>query len=220
MKRIASIVLGLALFAAPAFAGIPWGTTGAPLEQASATPTCTYTATALACIDKMGADVTSLTLAGMTAGDYYTMIWMQDGTGSRALTQTAITGAPALASDESAANGYAVWVIKATSASKASFVADYDNAPLFDVWTGATTTAGTAIAAGAMQAGTAVVIPGIASTNSCSCGTSTYPASWQTGILPVCVPITNAASCNLVNVGPANATVTPTAISLQIRIRQ
>lgn len=218
MKSFKTTILALAALAisvAPALANVPWGTT-APVQQASATPTCTYTATALACIDKMGADVTALTLAGMTAGTYYTMVWMQDGTGSRALTQTPITGAPALSTAESAANGYAVWIIKATSASAATFVADYDNTPLLSTWTSTQASNGTAVAPGAIQAQPTIVAPGMAVSNECVCQAQTLPATWQTGIVIACLPLTNAVQC--IEENPTAGTITPTAVTVNVRL--
>lgn len=220
MKSFKTTILALAalaISAAPALANVPWGST-APVQQASATPTCTYTATALACIDKMGADVTALTLAGMTAGTYYTMVWMQDGTGSRALTQTPISGAPALSTAESAANGYAVWIIKATSASAATFVADYDNVPLFTSWTSTQASNGTAVAPGAIQAQPTIVVPGMAASNECVCQAQTLPATWQTGIVIACLPATNAVQC--VEENPTAGTITPATVTVNIRLIQ
>src|SRR5216684_6128551 len=99
MKTFKSLALIFALtlgLAGRSFAAVPWGTaTTTPLQVSGATPTCTYTATALACIENMSANVTSITLAGMTAGVQYTLVLMQDGTGSRTLAQTSVTGAPA-----------------------------------------------------------------------------------------------------------------------------
>lgn len=215
-KTLAS--LAIAVFtAAPALAAVPWGSTG-PVQQASNTPTCTYTATALACIDKMGGNVTSLTLAGMTAGTYYTMIWMQDGTGSRTLAQTAITGAPALSTAESAANGYAVWKIKATSASAATFIEDYDNAALFDSWLDTTTTnTGQVVAPGAAaQAAPTIVAPGMAATNHCTVSAEAIPSTWQAGIVLDCIPQTNAIQLEFIN--PSAATITATATAVNVRI--
>ena len=216
---IATAVLAIFVgLSSAAHAGIPWGTTGAPLQQASATPTCTYTATALACIDKMGANVTSLTLAGMTAGTYYSIIWMQDGTGSRTLAQTAITGAPALSTAESAANGYAVWVIKATSASAATFVTDYDNAPLFGSWVDAVTTnTGQAVApTAAAQAAPTIVAPGMTAANHCTVSPQGVPSSWQGGITLYCIPQTNAVQLEFVNASAATITATATAVNVRI----
>jgi hypothetical protein len=220
MKSFKSLILSiaaLALTAIPAAAAIPWGTTGAPLQVSGATPTCTYTATALACIEDMTANVTSITLAGMTAGTYYSIILMQDGTGSRTLAQTSITGAPALSTAESAANGYAVWIIKATSASKASFVTDYDNAPIFADFKQAQTTAGTAVTGGTIQAQSTVVAPGMSAANACICDAQTLPASWQTAVSLACLPETNAVQC-VIYANNGVVTITPTAVSVNIRL--
>ena len=196
---------------------IPWGST-APLQQSSATPTFTYTATALAGINQMTANETSLTLAGMTAGKYYLAIFVQDGTGGRTLTQTAISGAPGLLPSESGANQYAVWLIKATSASAATFVVDYPNRKLFDVWTSAINSAGTALSATATQAQTAQVVPGLANTNTCTCSPATLGSNWTTGISTFCVAATNSATCEIANAGAG--TPTPAAVSLNTRIFQ
>jgi len=223
MNKIKSLVLSLILiagFSAPAFAAFPWGST-APLEVNGATPTCTYTATALACIEDMTAAVTSVTLAGMTAGDYYTIAFMQDGTGSRTLTQTSITqatGGPAVPAIPSAANTWTVWIIKATSATAATFVSNYDNAPIFKQFTAAQTSNGTAVAGGAMQAQPTIVVPGMTSANVCLCQPATLPATWQTGVTAGCLAETNAVQCEEFN--PTAATITPTAVSVNIRLVQ
>lgn len=221
MNKIKTSIASLAILLAssiPALATVPWGST-APLQQASATPTCTYTATAMACINKMTANVTSLTLAGMTAGTYYTMIWMQDGTGSRTLTQTAISGAPALSTAESAANGYAVWLIKATSASAATFITDYDNAPLTNVFAQAVTTnTAQAVAPGAAaQAAPTIVAPGTSTSSNCDLTLQALPSSWQTGLILYCIPSTNAVTLQFVNPGATN-TITATANAVNVRI--
>lgn len=207
--------------ALPSLAGIPWSAgagTGAPLQVSGATPTCTYTSTALACIENMTANVTSITLAGMTAGTYYSIILMQDGTGSRTLAQTAITGAPALSTAESAANGYAVWTIKATSASAATFIQDYANAPLFDVWTNGAGTAGTAVAAAGTaitQAIPTVVIPGMSASNVCSCNTQAIGGT-NVALHTRCIPATNAAECVWQNESAASVTATTATFNVRI----
>lgn len=223
IKRIAIAFLAAVSLSAPAYAAVPWAAgagTGAPLQVSGATPTCTYTATALACIEDMTANVTSITLAGMTANTYYTLILMQDGTGSRTLTQTSVTGAPALTTAESAANGYAVWVIKATSASKAAFVVDYPNAPLFDSWTTGAGIAGTAVAAAGTaitQAIPTVVVPGLSASNDCSCNTQAIGGT-NVAIHTRCIPATNAAECVWQN--ESAASVTATTATFNVRIRQ
>ena len=76
MKALKSLALSLILVAGlsvQAFAGLPWGST-APLEVSGTTPTCTYTSTALACIENMTGNVTSVTLAGITSGLYSDLI--------------------------------------------------------------------------------------------------------------------------------------------------
>lgn len=204
----ALMALGLS---APALAGVPWGTT-APLQVSGATPTCTFTATALACIENMTANVTSVTLAGMTVGTYYTVALMQDGTGSRTLVQTSITGAPALTAGESTANSYAVWIVQATSATIAAFVTDYSNVSLADTFISFTTSAGSAVATGVTQAQTAIVAPGASASTPCSCQAQTLPATWQTGIILQCLPATNTLTCEETN--PTAGTITPAAITM------
>lgn len=214
-----SILAGAFLLASvlPAFAKLPWGST-APLQVSGATPTCTYTTTALACIEDMTTNVTSITLAGMTAGSYYTLILMQDGTGSRTLAQASVTGAPALTTAESAANGYAVWLIKATSASAAAFVADYSNAPLGDTWTSTFTTDGTPLTTGTVLTEPTIVAPGMALANNCYAVAQTSAASWAKGIQLSCVPFVNGMAVQLSN--PTATTVTPTAVTVNVRITQ
>ena len=224
MKALKSLALSLVLIAGlsiSAFAAIPWGTTGAPLEVSGATPTCTYTATALACIENMTANVTSVTLAGMTAGQYYSIIFLQDATGSRTLTQASITqasGGPVIPAIPSTAATYTAWVILATSASAATFVAAYDNTPLFKQFVIAQTTNGTAVAGGTMQAQPTIVVPGMTAANLCVCGPQTLPATWQTGVVAACLPETNAIQCEEINV--TAATITPTAVSVNLRLVQ
>lgn len=224
MNKIKTAFLSLALLAAsvaPSLAALPWSAgagTGAPLQVSGATPTCTYTATALACIEDMTANVTSVTLAGMTAGSYYTLIFMQDGTGSRTLTQTSITGG-SLATGTTGANQYDVWLIKATSASAATFVQDYPNAPLFDTWTNGAGTAGTAVAAAGTaitQAIPTVVIPGLAASNDCSCNPQAI-AGTNVALHTRCVPATNAATCYWQNESAASVTATTATFNVRIR---
>jgi len=221
--RTAILSLGLvALSALPSWAAFPWSSAD-PLEVTGATPTCTYTTTALACIEKMTANVTSLTLAGMTAGTLYTIIWTQDGTGGRTLTQTPITqatGGLAVPAIPSGANAWTVWTIKATSASAATFVQNYDNSPLWDTWnqagSGIVATAGTAVANGVTQAQTTLVVPGMTVNDYCQCMAQTLPATWQTGIQLACLPTTNGAACQEIN--PTAGSITPVAVNLNVRI--
>lgn len=215
MKAIRSLLLALgfvAFLAAPSLAALPWGTTG-PLQVTGATPTCTYTATALACIESMTANVTSITLAGMTAGTVYTLVLMQDGTGSRTLAQASVTGAPALTTAESAANGYAIWTIVATSASAATFVADNSNGGLWDSFVqsqaiNTVTAAATATTAGAPT----IVFPGMSATHSCTCTPTTVTVG---GVPMVCVGTTNVATCEFANAGAA----TPSEASITAIVR-
>jgi hypothetical protein len=223
MKTLKTLILSIALAvgtAMPALAAIPWGST-APLEVSGATPTCTYTATALACIEDMTANVTAVTLAGMTAGTTYTIIFMQDGTGSRTLAASgggSITGAPSLiTTTETGANKYAVWIIKATSASAATFVADYPNAPLWDTFMATLTTAGTAITTKATQTQTAIVVPGMSTANSCYWTPQTaVDSTWAGTAIAQCIPATNSVNIALTN--PTATTATPSATVLNIRI--
>jgi hypothetical protein len=217
MKTLKSIALSFALIlglTSPSWALVPWGST-APLQVSGATPTCTYTTTALACIEDMTANVTSITLAGMTAGTTYTLVLMQDGTGSRTLTQTSVTGAPALTTAESAANGYAVWTITATSASAATFVSDYSNVSLTPVFFSANTSNGTSVSSGVMQGQGAIVAPGAAAATPCICTAQTLPATWQTGIALACLPATNSITCEEIN--PTAGSITPAAITLSAK---
>ena len=223
MKALKSLVLSLILVAGlsvQAFAGLPWGST-APLEVSGATPTCTYTSTALACIENMTGNVTSVTLAGMTSGLYYTIAFMQDGTGSRTLTQASITqasGGPAVPAIPSAANTYTYWVIKATSASAATFVSNYDNTLPAGTVTVTQTSAGTAVAPNAYQLQATIVVPGMVAGSLCLYQPQTLPATWQTGIIPGCLSLTNAIQG--VEINTTAATITPTAVSVNVRIVQ
>jgi hypothetical protein len=206
--------IGLMLIAPAAHAAVPWGTTG-PLQVSGATPTCTYTATSLACIENMTANVTSITLAGMTAGVNYTLILMQDGTGSRTLVQSSVTGAPALVAAESAANGYAVWTINATSASAATFVSDNSNAPLFDVYKAQFTSSATVNGSGTTVSQGTAVFPGLSVNDTCICMPQTTPATWQTGAVIGCLPATNLATCQTSNASAGS--ITPAAVSVNVR---
>lgn len=214
---LSTVLLSLGLSLSSAFAALPWGST-APLQVSGATPTCTYTSTALACIENMTAPVTSVTLAGMTAGTSYTLVLMQDGTGSRTLTQASVTGAPALTTAESAANGYAVWLITATSASAATFVSDYSNVSLADVFQETTASLGTAITGGTTQSQGSVVVPGVTVASVAVCQPQTYTGTnWVSGMFVTALTGTNFVQCNVVNpVG--TATITPTAVSVNVRI--
>lgn len=223
MKTFKSIALSLALvfgLSSLSWAALPWSTSD-PLEVSGATPTCTYTSTALACIENMTAPVTALTLAGMTAGTYYTLIWMQDGTGSRALTQASITqatGGPAIPAITTAANSYQAWVIKATSATAATFVASYDNVSLAPFWTATQASNGTAITGGTIQAQPTVVVPGMSVSHTCTCQAQTQPASWNTAVTLSCLPLTNALQC-IEQANNGAVTITPTAVTINIRIQ-
>lgn len=226
MKRLITAIAAFALLAlsfAPAHAALPWGAPGnvtvANSEVSGATPTCTYSSTLFVCIEDMTANVTSLTLAGMTAGTYYTLIWMQDGTGSRTLTQSAITqatGGPAVPAIPSAANKYTAWVILATSATAATFVANYDNSPLWDSWNMTVAGAGTTVTAATIQAQTTVVAPGMTANNNCTAVFSNPDANYNKGLTMGCVPGTNSVVANIINPTAANAT--PTAGNILIRI--
>ena len=219
--KLKSLVLSLVFalgFSAPAWANLPWGST-APLEVSGATPTCTYTSTALACIEDMTANVTSVTLAGMTAGTYYTIVFMQDGTGSRTLTQASITqatGGLAVPAIPSTANQYTAWIIKATSASAATFVQNYDNVSLLPFFTATQTTNGTAVAPGAYQLQPTIVVPGMIAGSLCLYQAQTLPSTWQTGIIAGCLSLTNAVQGAELN--PTAATITPAAVSANLRI--
>jgi|ERR1700722_5355811 len=217
MNRIKALVLSAAILLLAPFtanAGVPWGST-APLQVSGATPTCTYTATALACIENMSANVSSITLAGMTTGSVYTLVLMQDGTGSRTLTQASITGAPALTTAESAANGYAVWLIQATSASAAAFLVDYSNLDLRDSFVSQITSSASATGAGATVAQGSAIFPGMTAALGCSCVPQTTPATWQTGVVLGCLATTNLATCQASNASAGS--ITPAAVTVTVR---
>jgi hypothetical protein len=195
---------------------LPWGST-APVTQTGGTPTDTMTATALAAINVMTANVSSLTMAGMTAGTRYLVVWLQDGTGSRTLTQTAITGAPALTAAEKAANGYAVWLVSATSASAAAFLKDYPNRPMYDIYMSDLTTAGTAITGGTAQAQATMYIPGLTTSHGCiAVPNGALDATWSTDFVRGCIPGTNVAQLSIVN--PGGPTTTPSASVFHVRL--
>ncbi len=214
MKTIRSLFLALAFALAvvsPAGAAFPWSTSD-PLEVAGATPTCTYTATAFACIENMTANVTSVTLAGMTAGNFYTIIFVQDATGSRTLTQASITqatGGPAVPAIPATIANWTVWIIKATSASAATFVSNVDNAPLWDTFVASdalnTVTATTILSTAAAPT---LVFPGMTATHTCTCQPTTVTVA---GIPMGCLAGTNLVTCEFVNAGagsPSEASIT------------
>ena len=117
---------------------------------------------------------------------------------------------------ESAANGYAVWTIVATSASAATFVADYDNASLAADFKAVQASNGTAVSSVTSQAQPTVVVPGLSASNTCSCVAQALPATWLTGVFLSCLPATNAAVCEITN--PTAASITPTAVNINVRI--
>lgn len=207
-----AFVAALAL-STPSWAAFPWSTSD-PLEVSGATPTCTYTSTAFFCIENMTANVTSVTLAGMTAGKYYAIAFVQDGTGSRTLTQTSITGGVTI---PATANQWTVWVIKATSASAATFVQNSDNAPLWDTWVTAQATGdGSPVANTASETPATMVVPGMTAAHRCSAVVSNPDANIRKGIVTTCVPGTNLVS--VVETNPTAATITPTAATENIGI--
>lgn len=223
MKRLITALAAFALlalpFARPAHAAFPWGSSD-PNEVSGATPTCTYSATSFFCIENMTANVTSVTLAGMTAGTYYAIAFVQDGTGSRTLAQTSITQAtsgPAVPAIPSAANKWTVWYILATSASAATFVQNYDNVPLWDTFIAQQTGDGSPVANTASETPTAaLVVPGMTANNRCSAEYANPDANIKKGVFIRCIPSTN--SIQAVETNPTAATITPTAATINVRI--
>jgi hypothetical protein len=214
-----ALIAALSLGVGPSQAAVPWGTAGnvtvANSEVTGNTPTCTYSSTLFVCISSMTGNVTSLTLAGMTAGTYYTFIPVQDGTGSRTLTQTSITGG-ALAAGTTGANQWDVWVIKATSATAATFVTDYPNGNLFDSWNMTTTLAANPVTAATYQTVTAIVAPGVTASNGCTCTYSAPDANFLKGMVMSCGTGTNAITCYAIN--PTATAATPSAGVVVVRI--
>jgi hypothetical protein len=224
MKTIKSLIvtlglmIGLASFAnaapiIPPNFNVPWGTSSA---IASAAPTCTSFATQPVCILNMTANISALTLSGDSGAALNhsaTLIFMQDGTGSRTLTVASTILSGTLPAITTAANSYSVWVVQGTAAPY-TVVASYDNLPLPGFATTQTSN-GTAVAPGAAQAQPTVIVPGMTASNTCTCQAQTLPATWTSGITLACLPQTNAIQCEEINA--SGGTITPTPITLSIR---
>lgn len=201
----------------PAAPKVPWGTINV---QTSATPTCTTFATSPVCILNMTANITAMTLSGVpaTPGHFATLIFQQDGTGSRTLTVASTVLAPggnytALPAITTAANSYSVWVVQG-SAAPYKVVAAYDNLPLSGTFYTTQTSNGTAVAPGAAQAQPTIVVPGMVAGSTCACQAQTLPATWLSGITLSCLPQTNAVQC--VEINASGATITPTVVTLTV----
>ena len=171
-----------------------------------------------------GSTQTSLTISGGTAGGYYTVVIMQDGTGSRTFTAPTnvvadtANGIASIPAPPSAANAYTAWVLKATGTTPTYLLEGvYDNVSLNNVFATTTTTAGTAITGGTTQSVGSVVVPGVTVASIAVCAPQTTPASWQTGIFMNAITGTNFVQCQIVD--PVGVTtVTPTAVTVNIRV--
>jgi hypothetical protein len=197
---------------------IPWGLT--PVNQATATPACAFVgpATSLACIIRMTGNVTGMTLSGMTPGAFYSVIWLQDPVGAHTVTQAAVAGAPPLAASELAVNGYAVWIVQASSAVAATFMKDYPNRWLGDVFQVQQVTVPAAIGGGSPQVQPTTVIPGLATGHAFSCNTQAAvdPVTWASILLNNQLVAVNAGQCVLTNT--STGAVTPSASTINIRL--
>lgn len=221
-KHIKSFIVAAVLFALPAVAnaGIPWGTV---VNVTGATPTATTFTSAPVVIDTLSTTQTSLTISGGTAGSFYTLIVMQDGTGSRTFTPPTNVSAASffnggvLPTVPSAANAYTVWVLQAVGATPTyQLVNAFDNLPLNNTFVSTQATLGTAVANGVTQSQGSVVIPGVTLATVPICQAQTTPATWQTGIALDAICGTNFCQCQEVN--PTAATITPATVTLNIRI--
>lgn len=205
----AVLVLGLST---SALANLPWGTVQ---NVTGTTPSPTSFTSAPVLIDLMTGTTTMGALSGGTAGGFYTVILLQDGTGSRAFTPpTNLTGLPATPAAVSTANGYAAYVVELIGTNYV-VQAEYDNTPLNDVFKSTFTSAGTAVAPVTAQIQASVVIPGLTVANTCLCEAQTTGATWVATSLS-CLPNTNYAQC--VELNPSAATLTPTATTVNVVI--
>ena len=225
---LCTIVMSLVLPLA-AEAKIPWGAISS--VTSSTTPTCASFSTDPVCIIASGANIATLTVSGGTAPNNYTLIIVQDGTGSRTLAwPTNITAASSfnggvLPTITTAANSYSAIVLQAVGATPVyQVVGEYDNPNLSSEYVQTITSAGTAVALNAMAAAAASpviassIAPGVVSTSQCTCTADTLPATWQTGVFLTCLPTTNYATCEIVN--PTAATITPAAVVVTVHIIQ
>jgi len=223
-KTIAALLFGIsfalpAMAAVPANPQVPWGTISVQTPSAGAA-TCTTFATAPVCILNLTGNLSSLTISGTPAtagGAYATLIFMQDGTGSRTFTAptnlTTSTSIPTLPAIPSTANQFTVWVVQKVG-SNYQVVGTYDNLNLSGTFLTTQTSNGTAVDHIAAQAQPTIVVPGMSASSTCLCQAQTLPSTWLTGITLTCLPETNAVQC--VEINASGATITPTVITLTV----
>lgn len=228
-KTIAALVVGIglsipAMAAVPGNPVVPWGAIAVPTSTASPVANsyvCPSFASDPVCIINMTSNVASLTVSGTPStpgGAYATIIFQQDGTGSRTLALptniTTSTSIPTLPAIPSAANTFTVWVLQKVG-SNYQVVGTYDNLNLSGTFITTQTSNGTAVAPGAAQVQPTVVVPGMTASSTCSCQAQTLPATWLSGIVLSCLPETNAVQCVEINPN-GSATITPTVNTLNI----
>lgn len=214
MKTIKNLLLSIALLfvlVVPARADLPWGTVG---NVTGSTPSPTSFTSAPVIIDLMTANTTMGALSGGTAGSFYTVILLQDGTGSRTFTAPSnLKNLPASTpAAVTTANGYVAYVVT-PSGSNYNVVGEYDNPSLVNVFKSTFTSAGSAVAPVTAQTQASVVIPGLTVANTCVCEAQSTGATWVATSLS-CLPNTNFAQC--VELNPSAATLTPTATTVNI----
>jgi len=202
-------------------ASLPWGAISQPVATGSPvlnTYVCASFSSDPVCLVAPTTNIAGLTLSGGTAGVSYTIIFMQDGTGSRLLTVpsnlVANTGQtlPALTT---AANSWTVWVVTLNSSAQYVVQGTFDNLDLSKDFVTTATMPTTGIAVKATLAMAGVTLPGITTANGCLCLPETWGTNAQTGLSVQCIPTTNTATCQLVN-GTATGIV-PDSEVLQVR---
>jgi len=222
-KTIKSLILSIALLAAPsaALAKVPWGAVGAASTGAS--PVCTTFSTDPVCVVTLSTTTASITISGGTAGGFYTLILNQNGTGGySAVLPTNVTAAASLNGGvipaiPTAANGYTVWVLEAVGATPTyTLLNAYDNVNLNDVYTNTITTPTTALTTATVLALPTIIVPGVTVASGCLCQGQTQPATWQTGLQLTCLPETSAVQC--IEMNPSATTITPSAIVVNVRL--
>lgn len=216
MKTIRNLILSIALvfaFSVQASANVPWGTVS---NLTGATPSPTSFTSAPVIIDLMTANTTMGALSGGTAGGFYTVILLQDGTGARTFTPPSnLTGLPASTpAAVTTANGYTAYVVELIGTNYV-VQGEYDNVSLASTFKTTFSSAGTAVAPVTAQTQASVVIPGLTVANTCICEAQTTGSTWVATSLS-CLPNTNFAQC--VELNPSAATLTPTVATINVSI--
>src|SRR5271168_2219767 len=166
MKFIKSLAFTIAFALAlplAAFAKVPWG---AQSNGTGQSPVCTSFSTDPVCVVTLSTTQASVTISGGTAGSFYTLVWMENGTGGYPITlPTNLTAATSYGTLPSAiptaANNWSVWVVQAVGATPTyQLVSTYDELPLNDVFTSTVATLGTAVTTGTYQLQPSVIVPG------------------------------------------------------------